>query len=354
MAMEFENNDELVIASGDQETLLKEVMEKMKQLDLIQLAKCQAALAAAMLAPIKKAAKLLEKTSKAPKRASPHLRIFREWKEFVHADAKANGWPQFTSTKVDKTSKQESTTVYDGSIQVNGEHVFPSADAKGKYKGISPVQASSLAKQYWSQKEKTGTREDLWNAFFAKYQLENPEEESDEKSSASPAGAKVVLSAAEKEAAAAAAKAQKDAKKAAEKAEKEAKKELDRKEKAANKLKDLQKKAEELQQAIESPTAIPTKPRVTKKKAVVVETEVVAAVAASTPKVISRSTKAAVAAYVDTFVADPNGDLKEWDFKGKTYYRSANNGLYDEECNFLGVFDKTTATINTDAECPDA
>lgn len=352
MAMEFENNDELIIASGDSETLLKEVTEKLKTMDLIAMAKLQAALAAAMLRPIKQAAKLLEKASKAPKRASPHLRIFREWKEFVHADAKANGWPSFTSTKTDKTSKAETTTVYDASICVNGEHVFPTADAKGKRKGISPVQASSLAKQYWSQKEKTGTREDLWNVFYAKFQLENPED-SDEKSSASPAGAKVVMSATEKAEKAASAKAAKEAQKLADKQKKEMEKELARKEKAANKLKELQEKAAALQLAIDSPEAVPKKPRA--KKEVVVAKASTPAVSSDspTPKVVSRPKKAVVAAYVDTFEADENGDLKEWTFKGVTYYRSPLNALYDEEQNFLGVFDKTTATINSDVANPD-
>lgn len=355
MAMEFENNDELIIASGDSETLLKEVTEKLKTMDLIAMAKLQAALAAAMLRPIKQAAKLLEKASKAPKRASPHLRIFREWKEFVHADAKANGWPSFTSTKIDKTSKAETTTFNDASICVNGEHVFPTADAKGKYKGISPVQASSLAKQYWSQKEKKGTREDLWNVFYAKFQLENPED-SDEKSSASPAGAKVVISATEKAEKAAKAKADKEAQKLADKQKKEMEKELARKEKAANKLKELQEKAAALQLAIDSPEAVPKKPRA-KKAVAAVEVAKASTPAVSTdsptPKVVSRPKKAVVAAYVDTFEADADGDLKEWTFKGVTYYRSPLNALYDEEQNFLGVFDKTTATIKSDVANPD-
>lgn len=359
MAMEFENNDELVIVSGDQDALLKEVSEKLKQMDLIQLAKCQAALAAAMLRPIKQAAKLLEKASKQPKRASPHLRIFREWKEFVHADAKANGWPQFVSTKVDKNSKQETTTQYEASIQVNGEWVFPGADAKGKYKSISPVQASSLAKHYWSQKENAGARQDLWEAFYAKFQLENAVE-ADEKSVGSPAGAKVVMSAAEKQAAAEAKKSAKEAQKQAEKAKKEAEKELARKQKAADKLRELQEKAAALQMAIESPEAVPKKPRAKKAVAeVVVAKAATPAVSApvvsasSTPKVVSRPKKAAVAAYVDTFEADVNGDLKEWAFKGQNYFRSPKDALYDENCEFLGVFDKTTATIISDAVNPD-
>lgn len=357
--MEIENNDELVIASGDQETLLKEVTEKMKQMDLLQLAKCQAALAAAMLKPIRQAAKILDKASKQPKRASPHLRIFREWKEYVHADAKANGWPEFVSTKVDKNSKQEITTKYNGSIQVDGQWVFPDADAKGKYKGISPVQASSLAKFYWSQKEAKGTREDLWNAFFAKFQLENPED-SDEKSAESPAGAKVVMSASEKQAAAEAKKAAKEAEKAAAKAAKEAEKELARKQKAADKLKELQEKAAALQMAIDSPEAVPKKPRA--KKATPMKIEVVedapkasqpAVSTDSTPKVVSRPKKAAVAAYVDTFVPEESGDLGLWTFKGTNYYRSPKDALYDAECTFLGVFDKATATIITDITNPD-
>lgn len=358
MAMEIENNDELVIVSADQETLLKEVTEKMKQMDLLQLAKCQAALAATMLKPIKQAAKLLEKAAKAPKRASSHLKKFREWKEFVHADAKKNGWPQFTSTKVDKNTKVETTTVYDASILKDGEHVFPTADQKGKYKGITPVQASSLAKLYWSEKDGgNGTRKDLWDEFFTKFQLENPAGSEEEKSSAGP---KVVMSAADKQAAADVKKQQKEA----EKAKKEAQKEIDRKKKAADKLKELQEKAAALQMAIESPDALPKKPRA--KKATPMKIEVIedAAVAAKpavsepakpaeSPKTVSRPKKAAVAAYVDTFVADPSGDLKEWSFKGQTYFRSPKNALYDEHCEYLGVFDKTTATINTEVANPD-
>lgn len=361
MAMEIENNDELVIVSADQETLLKEVTEKMKQMDLVQLAKCQAALAATMLKPIKQAAKLLEKAAKAPKRASTHLKKFREWKEFVHADAKKNGWPEFTSTKVDKNTKEPKTQIYNASILKDDQHVFPTADEKGKYKGITPVQASSLAKLYWSEKDGGhGTRKDLWDEFFAKFQLENPAG-SEEKSSAGP---KVVMSAADKQ-------AQSDAKKAereANKAKKDAEKEVERKKKAAEKLKELQEKAAQLQLAIESPNALPKKPRAKKEKPAfdastlieVVSTEAAkpavseeAAKPAESPKTVVRPKKAAVAAYVDTFVPDPKGDLKEWAFKGVTYWRSPKNALYDEHCDYLGTFDKTTATINAEVANPD-
>ena len=75
--------------------------------------------------------------------------------------------------------------------------------------------------------------------------------------------------------------------------------------------------------------------------------------AESTPKVISRPKKAAVAAYVDTFVPHSSGDPTEWIFKGETYYRSVKNALYNIDGEFQGVFDKTTATINADVANPD-
>jgi hypothetical protein len=62
------------------------------------------------------------------------------------------------------------------------------------------------------------------------------------------------------------------------------------------------------------------------------------------PKALKRVT-APVVAYVDNFVPHPEGDLLEWAFKGTTYFRSPQNALYDENQDFLGVFDPKSAKI---------
>jgi hypothetical protein len=358
MASEIVNNDEIeMIPTQEEADLLKEVTALMGKLNLVQLGKCQLALANAMLKPIKEAQKLLDKASKQPKRTSPHLRLFREWKEYVHEHAKANGWPQFTSAKKDKKSGAETVTTYDASVCVEGKYVFPTADAKGKYKTMSPVLASSLAKYYWSASANAGARQDLWETFFASFK---PDAESDEKSPASPS---VKKSAEEKKLEAEAKKAKAEI----EKAKKLAEKELARKQKLEEKQRKLLEEAEALKRALENPMtpeqlatdlAAKKAAREAKKaakaakepmKIEVVEEEKSVSVAASPavsekPKALKR-VAAPVVAYVDNFVPHPEGDLLEWAFKGTTYFRSPLNALYDESQDFLGVFDPKSAKI---------
>jgi hypothetical protein len=359
MAMEIENQDELMIVANGQEELIADVLEKLKRLDLLQLSKCQVALASAMSKPIKQAAKLLEAAANKKKRSSPHLAEFREWKEFVHAHAKSNGWPAFSVTSESKDSaKAGKVTNYEASVEwteatpltkpdASIKYVFPTASEKGKYKTMSPVQASSLAKYYWSAKQASGTRQDLWIAFKREYDLKVEsgvveDEKSDAAAEKKPKAKKAKMSEEEKEEA----KAKKDAEKKQKAIESAAKK-------AADKLAKLKADADALEAKIASPDGIAAlaapKPRKAKKAAEAAESpKVEEVVAAVSPKVIARPKKAAIAAK-DSWVPHPEGDLLEFVLKGKTYFRG-NTSLYDEDGDFAGKFDFATQSINDDAE----
>lgn len=364
MASEIVNNDEVAVLPNDQQdALLKGIVADMAKLNLLGLGKAQAALASAMLKPIREAQKLLDKAADKPKRLSPHLRKFREWKEYVHEDAKKHGWPQFTSTKKNTKTGVTDTTTYDASIVVEDAHVFPTQDSKGKYKSLTPVQASSLAKHYWSEAAKAGARQDLWEAFSLIYNPDAPAD--DEKSSSADASEKKSGSQ-KKSGDAAAKKAQADI----DKQMKAAKKEADRKQKLEDKQRKLREEAEAIQRALENPQtpeqraadiAAKKAAREAAKKAK--EAPVAAVAAASEPAspiVVVEKPKAMamkrapIVAYVDTFVPNPEGLATEWAFKGVSYFRSPLNALYDIDAQvYVGVFDPKTATINADVANPD-
>ena len=361
MAMEIENQDELVIVSGGQEELVADVLDKLKRLDLLQLSKCQIALASAMSKPIKIAAKLIEKAASKKKRTSPHLAEFREWKEFVHAHAKLNGWPAFTSVSESKDAdKAGKVTNYPEAIawteatpltkpDASVKFVFPTPNEKNKYKTMSPVQASSLAKYYWSAKKKTGAREDLWIEFKSAYDLKvasaaEEDEKSDSAAEKKPKGKKAKMTEEEKE--------ENAAKKAAERKQKA----LDAAaKKAADKLAKLKADAEALEAKMSSPDGMAAlaapKPRKSKKAAEAAESpksEAAPSTPAETPKTIARPKKAAIA--VDPWVPHPEGEIQEFILKGKTYYRGKTS-LYDVdlktgESEYLGKFVFATQSID--------
>lgn len=138
---------------------------------------------------MKSAASLFEKAAKAaakPSRRAPkktasvksdassgakrgkQLEVHRAWVKYVLDDAKSNGWKPFsvTESKKDKLTGQVTTNTVElaGSVLVDGQHVFEDTQ-----KPMIPRYAMTLSKLYWSVKEKSGLREDLYTAFKDQY-----------------------------------------------------------------------------------------------------------------------------------------------------------------------------------------
>ena len=115
----------------------------------------------------KKTASVKSDASSGAKRGK-QLEVHRAWVKYVQDDAKTNGWKPFsvTESKKDKLTGETATKTLDltGSALVDGQHVF--TDSK---KAMIPRYAMTLSKLYWSVKEATGLRHDLYQAFKAQY-----------------------------------------------------------------------------------------------------------------------------------------------------------------------------------------
>ena len=157
-----------------------------------------------------------EEAEKAAKRGAQLVKP-REWVVFVGNDARANGWPAFPAkvTAKDKVTgeKTESVQEMPASVEKDDVHVFPDG------KAFNHKHAMSLSKSYWVAKTKSGTRQDLYEAFEAQYVAPAPKQgaaaaESDEETEqSSPAAAAVLEESKEEEVVPAAAKPKPAAKK---------------------------------------------------------------------------------------------------------------------------------------------
>jgi len=103
-----------------------------------------------------------EKKEKKEKKEMPkQLRPYNAWVAFVKNHANENGWESFTVTSKDTEVEIK------GSEEVNGEYVYEGSVTEKNKKGLKflPKDAMSLAKHYWSTKDKTGIRNDLYEEF---------------------------------------------------------------------------------------------------------------------------------------------------------------------------------------------
>jgi hypothetical protein len=98
----------------------------------------------------------------------------RAWVEFVLKDALEKGWEPFTiyQTEKDKNGERKEEVIeMPGSILHNGSYVYDGSvtDKMPQGKGIIYKEAIVLSKQYWSPKDKTGTRPELYREFESQY-----------------------------------------------------------------------------------------------------------------------------------------------------------------------------------------
>lgn len=163
-AVEEESVEEDSEAIPSDVDAMKKAMQAMELPALMKLAK-------AAMAELERRAK-----SGAPKSAkakaavtAPKKNSVAEWQQFVLDDALENGWPIFTY-KANRKLNGVMTPVeieMPASELVDGAYIVPGSVSKKSPGGVqlSISQAMCLAKKYWSSKENSGERADLWEKF---------------------------------------------------------------------------------------------------------------------------------------------------------------------------------------------
>ena len=136
--------------------------------------------------------------------AAPKKNSVAEWQQFVLNYSLENGWPVFeykANRKLDGVMTPV-TIEMPASELVDGAYIVPGSVSKKSPAGVqlSISQAMCLAKKYWSSKENSGERADIWAAF----QETQPQEKI---VAVSPSRPKMTLAALQQQQLAAAAKA---------------------------------------------------------------------------------------------------------------------------------------------------
>jgi hypothetical protein len=322
-----------------------------------------------------------EKKVPAPKGpVPPQLMKNKLWVDFVLEDALKNGWPEFV-----KTLKGQEV-VMPASILHGEYNIFDGSVTKAAPHGSQPSlgDAMPLSKMYWSAKECTGTREDLWELFMQAYEIEEspsvvvvPKKtvrRTLDEYNAERAAAKIVNDAIKAEKKAKDAEERKrvsDEKKALkeeEAAQKKAEKEAAKAEKEAEKLSKSGKKvpvkaaavvkASTAVKLVKAPVAAKAPVKVPAKKALVpepiqipVEEEELCLVddeeeAEETPEETTEETEETTDEAEETtdeaewLAGKDEGDMRLWKFKGVTYWRDNEDIIYnsDEEGAVVGVY----------------
>jgi hypothetical protein len=310
----------------------------------------------------------ITKTTKAKKepgvkRAVPNqLKKNHAWIANTLAHAIDNGWESFTihQSKKNKLTgeKEEEEIEMPAAVQnESGAWVYDGSITEKTPGGrqINHKEAMSLSKM---RKE---LNHETWQEFDASYV---PEEIPETASEASDSNSKVVkkMTAAEKEAEKEAKKAAKEAEKEAKKAAKEAEKEAKKAEKEAEK--EAKKKEKDAGKKVKAPSApVPAggaaAALAAKKVAEPTEpaekpTEKPKAAPKAAPKAVVKKASAPV----EEWVPPAEGSVKKWNFKGKNYLRSSDNGLWlvasdGSVGDWVGVYLPAEGRIDDSAEEPD-
>ena len=101
--------------------------------------------------------------------AAPKKNSVAEWQQFVLNYSLENGWPTFEYKANRKLDGVMTPVVIEmpASELVDGAYIVPGSVSKKSPAGVqlSISQAMCLAKKYWSSKENSGERADIWAAF---------------------------------------------------------------------------------------------------------------------------------------------------------------------------------------------
>ena len=308
-------------------------------------------------AQLEKASKVAAKPTKAkkaskkaanPNKSYDQLKKPRAWVNFVLQDALQNGWPAFsiTQSKKDKDSgdKIEEITDMPESECVDGVYYYKGSvdPTTGKGKPMITKHAMSLSKIYWSNKDKTGTRKDLYDAFEEQYVNDSGNESAAASESESQDEKKVVVvrkTASQKSREA-------EEKKAAKLAEKEAAKAAKEAEKAAAKA---AKEAEKAAKPAAKPKAAAPAPAPAPAAA--------AAAEVAAPKKKTVAAKAKQTKPVDNWVAPDEDGFHDWTWEGKLYFRNHLNHIFTnvngEAKEWVGLWIPAELRFDTTAQMPD-
>ena len=101
--------------------------------------------------------------------AAPKKNSVAEWQQYVLNYSLENGWPTFEYKANRKLDGVMTPVVIEmpASELVDGAYIVPGSVSKKSPAGVqlSISQAMCLAKKYWSSKENSGERADIWAAF---------------------------------------------------------------------------------------------------------------------------------------------------------------------------------------------
>ena len=145
---------------------MKAKLQSMPLADVMKIAK------AAMAELERRAKSGAPKAAKAAgEKAAPKKNSVAEWQQFVLNYSLENGWPTFeykANRKLDGVMTPV-TIEMPASEFHDGAYIVPGSVSKKSANGVqlSISQAMCLAKKYWSSKENSGEREDIWQAFQA-------------------------------------------------------------------------------------------------------------------------------------------------------------------------------------------
>ena len=142
---------------------MKAKLQAMPLADVMKIAK------AAMAELERRAKSGAPKAAKAAAAAAPKKNSVAEWQQYVLAYSLENGWPIFeykANRKLDGVMTPV-TIEMPASELVDGAYIVPGSVSKKSPAGVqlSISQAMCLAKKYWSSKENSGERADIWAAF---------------------------------------------------------------------------------------------------------------------------------------------------------------------------------------------
>ena len=142
---------------------MKAKLQAMPLADLMKIAK------AAMVELERRAKSGAPKAAKAAVAAAPKKNSVAEWQQFVLNYSLENGWPTFEYKANRKLDGVMTPVVIEmpASELVDGAYIVPGSVSKKSPAGVqlSISQAMCLAKKYWSSKENSGERADIWAAF---------------------------------------------------------------------------------------------------------------------------------------------------------------------------------------------
>lgn len=328
----------------------------------------------------------VKKAKDAPKGKTPRqLHKNNAWVAWTLEYARQNGWESFIVKA--KSKDKETGEVTEEEIEMpaselhDGCYIYEGSVTESTPAGrqIIHKEAMSLSKHYWSAKNSTGTRSDLYEEFLKTYE-EPAESETESVATKSTATSKVTVrktaaeKAEEKAAKDKAAQEEKDRKAKEREAKKEetaARKQRERdaveqrKADRAEAKKEKDRLAQEAKERKEAEKAGKVKKTAVKatpvKAAAVVKAAAKPVPAAAAPKPVAAPAPAPVPVKaaggagakrpVEEWVAPAEGQVKSWSFKGKTYFRNSDNELWLKKADgqmgeWQGVYLPAEGTID--------